>query len=66
MSREVLKEVFARIHSDEEFFQSVVKDASQALADYDLTEKEVEFIEQADGKTLKGLTPSCFELAEVD
>lgn len=64
MSRQVCKEVFRRLQEDDVFLAAIMENADWALAGYDLTESERLFISQADENTLRGLTPSCFELAD--
>lgn len=64
MSREVAKQVVRRTKSDRTFLAALLADAKKALQGYDLTEKEIEFFENADEKTLAGLHDGCFELAE--
>lgn len=62
MSKEVSERIVLKAKEDTQFMQQLLRNPKIFLKDYDLTDVERSFFENADEATLMGLSSACFNL----
>ena len=63
MSREIVQKIIFKAQKEPDFMKSLFENMDKTLKEYELTPEEFNFFKNSDQKTLEGLSPSCFELA---
>lgn len=64
MSKKIVQDILLKAQKDTIFMQKLLHDPKATLAGYSLSKTEQEFFATADEKTIRGLSPACFELAD--
>ncbi len=64
MSGKTVQEIVLKAQEDVAFMRQLLSDPANTLKDYELTPTERAFFKSADEKTLRGLSPACFKLAD--
>ena len=63
MSKKTVEQIIMQAQQDPNFMNKLLTDTAAVLKSYELSESEIDFFQQADEKTLRGLSPACFQLA---